>query len=209
MIATQGLVTFVIAGVLLNLTPGPDVLYVVARSASQGRAAGMVSALGIGAGCLLHIVAAVVGLSALMTKMPVAQDVVRGGGAAYLVYLGVRALMSAEKPADVAEITPASLGRLFWQGALTNAMNPKVGLFFIAFLPQFVDPARGSLPIQFLVLGLIFNVNGTLVNLAYALVASRFGGWLRSRFRVSRVLNRISGGIFIALGARLALAGRR
>jgi threonine/homoserine/homoserine lactone efflux protein len=88
-------------------------------------------------------------------------------------------------------------------------MNPKVGLFFVAFLPQFVDPGRGSLPIQFLVLGLIFNVNGTLVNVAYALVASRFGGWLRGRFRVSRVLNRISGGIFIALGARLALAGRR
>jgi threonine/homoserine/homoserine lactone efflux protein len=208
------LLAFVLAGLLLNLTPGPDVLYIVARSTSQGRAAGMVSALGISAGCLVHIAAAAAGLSALMVQVPIAYQIVRWAGAAYLVWLGVRALV--DKRAGVGPqalapqaLAPQPLGRIFWQGVLTNVLNPKVALFFVAFLPQFTEPARGSLGAQFLVLGLVFDFNGTLVNLAWALVASRLGDWLRARFGVSRLLGRLTGGLYIALGLRLVLGERR
>jgi threonine/homoserine/homoserine lactone efflux protein len=206
---THGLALFVVAGLLLNVTPGPDVLYIVARAASQGRTAGFVSALGIGAGGLLHISAAVAGVSTLMMRLPAAYEVVRWLGAAYLLYLGVRALVRKAPAAELQRLESQKLGRVFWQGFLTNALNPKVALFFAAFLPQFVDPARGSLPVQFLLLGLIFNVNGTIVNLAYAALASSAGTWLRGRLGAGRVLDRLTGLLFIGLGIRLALASRR
>jgi threonine/homoserine/homoserine lactone efflux protein len=209
MLDLHGLIPFILAGLLLNLTPGPDVLYIVARSTSQGRAAGVVSALGIGAGCLVHIAAATAGLSALMVKLPAAYQVVRWAGAAYLIYLGVRALLKKSGPAGREPLAPQRLGRIFWQGVVTNVLNPKVALFFLAFLPQFTDPGRGSQPLQFLLLGLIFDFNATLVNLGYALVASRLGDWLRGRLGASRALDRLTGGVFIALGVRLALLGRR
>lgn len=208
---THGLLLFIAAGLLLNVTPGPDVLYIVARAVSQGRTAGFVSALGIGAGCSVHIVAAIAGVSTLMMRLPAAYETLRWLGVAYLVYLGVRALLR-KAPAAGAELQKFDgygLGRVFWQGFLTNALNPKVALFFAAFLPQFVDPARGSLPVQFLVLGLIFNINGTIVNLAYAAVASSAGTWLRGRLGARRVLERLAGLLFISLGIRLALASRR
>jgi threonine/homoserine/homoserine lactone efflux protein len=209
MLSPEHLVAFVIAGLLLNLTPGPDVLYIVARSASQGRAAGLVSALGICAGCFVHIAAAVAGMSALMMRLPVVYEAVRWAGAAYLVFLGVRALLQKASPHKLQQLEEAKLGRIFRQGLVTNALNPKVALFFAAFLPQFVDPTRGSVALQFLLLGLIFNFNSAFVNMGYALLASRFGGWLRTRFHASRVLDRVAGGVFIALGVRLALAERR
>jgi threonine/homoserine/homoserine lactone efflux protein len=206
---THSLPLFVAAGLLLNVTPGPDVLYIVARAASQGRTAGFVSALGIGAGGLLHIGAAVAGVSTLMMRLPAAYEIVRWLGAAYLLYLGVRALLRRAPAAELQKFDNQNLRRIFWQGFLTNALNPKVALFFAAFLPQFVDPARGSLPLQFLLLGAIFNVNGTVVNLAYAAVASGAGTWLRGRLAASRVLDKFAGVLFIALGVRLALASRR
>jgi threonine/homoserine/homoserine lactone efflux protein len=199
---------FILAGLLLNLTPGPDVLYIVARSTSQGRGAGIVSALGIGTGCLVHILAAACGLSALMAMLPLVYRAVRYAGAVYLIYLGVRALLSKTKP-DGHGLEAASLNRIFLQGVLTNVLNPKVALFFLAFLPQFTDSARGGLVCQFLVLGFIFDFNGTLVNIAYALVASKLGDWLRTRFSVRGLLNRLTGGLFIAIGLRLALADKR
>jgi threonine/homoserine/homoserine lactone efflux protein len=204
----QQLIAFVVAGLLLNLTPGPDVLYIVARSTSQGRSAGLVSALGIGAGCLVHVTAAAAGLSALMVQLPVAYQVVRWVGAAYLVWLGARAIMQKRTPLTPQVTAAQPLARIFWQGVLTNVLNPKVALFFLAFLPQFTDPARGSLGAQFLELGLLFDLNATFVNFAFALAASRFGDWLRKRFDIAHVLNKITGGIFIALGLRL-LAGTR
>lgn len=206
---THSLALFVAAGLLLNITPGPDVLYIVARAASQGRTAGFVSALGISAGCLVHIVAAVAGVSTLMMRLPAAYEVVRWLGAAYLLYLGARALLRRAPAATLQKFDSHDLGRVFWQGFLTNALNPKVALFFAAFLPQFVDRDGGSLPVQFLVLGLIFNVNGTIVNLAYAAIASSAGTWLRGRLRRGRVLDRFAGLLFIVLGVRLALASRR
>jgi threonine/homoserine/homoserine lactone efflux protein len=210
---THGLALFVAAGLLLNITPGPDVLYIVGRAASQGRKAGFVSALGIGAGGLLHILAAVAGVSTLMMRLPAAYETVRWLGAAYLFYLGLRALFrrgpAAQAETELKKFERDGLRRVFWQGFLTNALNPKVALFFAAFLPQFVDPARGSLPLQFLLLGLVFDVNGTIVNLAYAALAGSAGSWLRGRLGGGRVLDRFAGLLFVGLGIRLALASRR
>lgn len=203
------LVAFVVAGLLLALTPGPDVLYIVARSTSQGRAAGVMSALGVGAGLLVHIAAATCGLSALMMTLPAAYDLVRWIGAAYLVWLGVRTLAQKQNTLEVRGLAAQSLARVFWQGALCNVLNPKVALFFLAFLPQFTDATRGPLAVQFFVLGFVFAFNGTLVNLGWALAASRLGDWLRARLGVAQWLNRTTGGVFIALGVKLALAERR
>jgi threonine/homoserine/homoserine lactone efflux protein len=202
------LLLFVGAGLLLNIAPGPDVLYIVGRSLSQGRLAGVVSALGIAAGCLVHIAAAAFGLSALILALPLAYDIVRYAGAAYLVWLGVRAFRAAPI-GRVQALQPVPLGRIFRQGMVTNMLNPKVAIFFLAFLPQFTDAGRGPLALQFLLLGSIFVVNGTVVCLAYALAASWLGGWLSARYGVSTWLNRTMGGLFIALGLRLALGDRR
>jgi len=200
---------FVGAGLLLNITPGPDVLYIVGRSLGQGRVAGAVSALGIATGCLVHIAAGALGLSALIVAAPVAYDAVRYAGAAYLAWLGFRALVSRHDGLEVKSLTPVPLGRIYGQGIVTNVLNPKVALFFLAFLPQFTDPSRGSLPLQFVMLGLVFVINGTLVCLGYALAASWLGDWLKSRYAFSTWLNRAMGGLFIALGLRLAFDSRR
>jgi threonine/homoserine/homoserine lactone efflux protein len=202
------LAVFLGAALALNLTPGPDMLYVAARSTSEGRRAGIVSALGIGAGTLVHITALALGLSALLSAVPLLYDGVRLAGAAYLVWLGLRALLRPAASASDAPPTPAPLGTIFRQGVVTNVLNPKVALFFLAFLPQFVDPARGSAAAQIVALGLLFDVQGTLVNVLVALAASRAGHALR-RGRAARVLHRITGGVFLLLGARLALASGR
>jgi threonine/homoserine/homoserine lactone efflux protein len=200
---------FMVAALALNLTPGPDMLYVVARAGSEGRAAGVASALGIAAGCLVHTLALAAGLSALLVAIPAAYEVVRYAGAAYLVYLGVRALAGrgAEKP--TAPPAPTPMAAVFRQGVLTNVLNPKVALFFLALLPQFVDPRRGSAALQIVVLGLLFNISGTLVNLAVAALASRATGFLRERERGVRAVQRLAGAVFLGLGARLVMAGRR
>lgn len=203
------LLTFVGAGLLLNITPGPDVLYIVGRSLSQGRLAGVVSALGISAGCLVHVAAAALGLSTLMLTVPLAYDVVRYAGAAYLVWLGVRALMSRSGGLALPEMAHASHWATFRQGMVTNALNPKVALFFLAFLPQFTDASRGPLALQFVVLGLIFIANGLVVCLGYALAASWLGGWLTRRYDIHAWLHRAMGVLFIGLGLRLALGTRR
>jgi len=207
MFELHDLLIFLGAGLALNLTPGPDMLYVAARSTSEGRRAGVVSALGIGAGTLVHIAALALGLSALLAAVPLLYDVVRLGGAAYLVWLGLRALLRPAAAHDAAPPPPAPLTTIFRQGVVTNVLNPKVALFFLAFLPQFVDPARGSAAAQIVALGLLFDTSGTIVNVLVALAASRAGGALR-RGRAARVLHRVTGGVFLLLGARLALEGR-
>jgi threonine/homoserine/homoserine lactone efflux protein len=205
----ESLLVFITAGLLLNITPGPDVLYIVGRSLGQGRSAGVVSALGISAGCLFHVAAAAFGLSALMVALPLAYDVVRYAGAAYLVWLGLRALVSKSSPFQMQRVESAPLGRIFRQGMLTNVLNPKVALFFLAFLPQFTDPTRGPLAFQIIMLGLIFIANGTVVCLAYAFSASWLGDWLKTRYDIATWLNRAMGGLFVVLGLRLALGHRR
>jgi threonine/homoserine/homoserine lactone efflux protein len=205
----RALALFVAAGLLLNFTPGPDMLYVLGNSVGRGRRAGVVSALGIGGGTLVHTLAAALGLSALLASSPLAYDVLRYAGAAYLIYLGVRTLLSRGTALTAAAKTGAvPLFALFRQGVLTNVLNPKVALFFLAFLPQFVDPSRGGVVWQFAFLGTCFNTTGTLVNSGVALVAGTLGEWASGRPGVSRVQRWFTGSVFLALGARVAAVGR-
>ncbi|MDB5367188.1 MAG: Lysine exporter protein [Rhodospirillales bacterium] len=200
----DALLLFIAAGLLLNITPGPDMLYVITRSVGQGRAAGLASALGIAAGCFAHILAAAFGLTALLAAVPSAFDAVRLSGAAYLVWLGFRQLGLRRGTAVMSHAPSAApLGRIFRQGVATNLLNPKVALFFLAFLPQFVDPARGDTALQFLALGTLFDVNGLLVLTAIVLAASRLRG-LFDGGGAQRTLERVMGAAFIALGVRLA-----
>ena len=203
---------FLVAALALNFAPGPDMLYVLGRSLGQGRKAGVVSALGIFVGCLVHITAAALGLAALLEASATAYNVIRYVGAAYLVYLGVRMLLN--KQAQIALVNgnsspPAGLTRIFTQGVITNVLNPKVAMFFVAFLPQFVNAARGPVVFQIAVLGLIFDVGGTLVNIGVALFAGHIGNRLRQSARAARFQKWITGSIFIGLGIRLGLAGKR
>lgn len=195
--------TFLIAALALNLSPGPDMLYVIGRSVGQGRKAGIVSSLGVFVGCWVHILAAAVGIAALLRSSPVAFNVVRYVGAAYLIYLGIR--MLAQK-ADLTsqQLKTQSLGAIFRQGAITNMLNPKVAIFFLAFLPQFIDAQRGSVALQIVVLGLIFNVGGTLVNLAVAYAGGTLGELLRRNQSIARLQRHFTGLIFMGLGLRLA-----
>lgn len=204
----HSLLLFLAAGIALNFMPGPDMLYVAARGASEGRAAGIVSALGIGAGTLVHITLVALGLAALLAAVPIAYTIVRVGGAIYLIYLGVRALRSQTSMA-LQRVEPAPLWTVFRQGVITNVLNPKVALFFLAFLPQFVDPSRGNPALQVVALGLLFDTTGTLVNFAVALGSSRAAARLRGSGRAASVLHRLTGALFIGLGLRLAFTSRR
>ena len=205
---THDWILFATATLALNLTPGPDMLYISARSIAQGRRAGVLSALGVAAGCFVHTLLVAFGLAGILARVPVAYDVVRYAGAAYLVYLGIRMLIA--RP-SAGPLSPAfeSGRRVFLQGVITNVLNPKVALFFLAFLPQFAAPARGALWWQFVVLGALFNLSGTLVNLTVALVASTTQGLASSGERAGRWLRRLSAAVFVGLGARLAIAGSR
>ena len=206
----ESLLLFMSAALALNVTPGPDMLYVIARSTGDGLRAGIASALGIGAGTLVHIAALALGLSALLRTAPLAYDVIRWAGAVYLIWLGIRAIRSARQPLAADARPAASLGAIFRQGAITNILNPKVALFFLAFLPQFVDPARGDPIFQIVMLGLLFDLSGTLVNLGVAVIAGRARGWIQSRGgerrRMIEVLRYGTGVIFMALGVRLAFS---
>ena len=209
MLGTHDLLLFVGSGLLLNVTPGPDTLYVVGRGTTQGLRAGVVAALGIGAGTLVHISAAAFGLSAIPAASAGAFTAVKLIGAAYLVYVGLSLAFSSSTPLDqtgTTPLAPASLGTVFMQGFLTNVLNPKVALFFLAFLPQFVESDAANKPLAFLFLGLVFNVNGTLRNLFIAWSAARVSAGLRQRAAALKWFNRCVGGIFVALGIRLALA---
>lgn len=205
---SHSLLLFLAAGLALNFTPGPDMLYVAARGAAEGRAAGIVSALGIGAGTLVHIALVALGLAALLSAVPVAYATVRLAGAAYLIYLGVRALRSR---ADLTtpRVKAAPLLAIFRQGVLTNVFNPKVALFFLAFLPQFIDSSRGNPALQVVALGLLFDTTGTLVNLAVGIGSSSAAARLRGAGRTSAALHKITGVLFIGLGIRLAFSSRR
>lgn len=206
---TEGLLLFVLATLTLNVTPGPDMLYVIARAAGQGRSAGIVSALGIAAGCVVHTLLVACGVAGLLRTAPAAFEVIKYAGAAYLIYLGVRALTARRRAEADPRVAPSGLGRVFVQGALTNLLNPKVALFFLAFLPQFADGSRGPVALQILMLGLLFNLLGTTVNVVVALAASFAGGRLRSRVGDSAALRWLTGCALIGLGVRLALLERR
>jgi threonine/homoserine/homoserine lactone efflux protein len=199
---------FAAASLAFLVIPGPSVFYIVTRSLVQGRRAGVTSMLGVQAGGLVHVVAAAFGLSALIASSATAFTVVKYAGAAYLVFLGLRKLLAhgGEEPAPEEPSGPVPLSRLFWHGVVVNVLNPKTALFFLAFLPQFVDPAAPLAP-QMLVLGLLLVGLGVLSDGTYALLAAGAGRRLRSTFASRRTLERLSGGVFVALGVVAAVAG--
>jgi len=210
MLPLTALPLFLLASWALNIAPGPDMLYVLARSANQGRRAGLVSALGIAGGTVIQTTLVALGLAGILAAVPLAYDVVKFVGAGYLIYLGIRALLSRQSKLETPQIgQTTALWHIFAQGVVTNVLNPKVALFFLAFLPQFTSPAYGSVPLQIVILGMLFNLSGTLVNIIVALLAGSLGGWLKSHARASRILNWLTGGIFIGLGIRLAFLQRQ
>jgi threonine/homoserine/homoserine lactone efflux protein len=202
---------FALASLLLNITPGNDMIYVASRSVGQGTRAGIVSALGIMAGCMVHVLAAVAGLSAIMAGSALAFSMVKYVGAGYLVYLGVRALVN--RKAATFGINARSerqpYGKLFWQGVLTNVLNPKVALFFLAFLPQFVELSRGHPQWRILFLGAWFDAGGTLVNILVAILIGRMSDWLRHNPRWLLIQEKITGIVLLALGIKVALTTKK
>jgi threonine/homoserine/homoserine lactone efflux protein len=205
------LIAFCAAAFAIIVLPGPAVLYIVARSLHQGRLAGVVSATGVAVGGLVHVAAAVLGLSALLVSSGPAFAVVKFAGAGYLIYLGVRTLLAR----DAADAVGAAVGQagvqplpaVFWQGAMVNILNPKTALFFLAFLPQFVDQT-GSVPLQTLLLGLLFLSLAWISDGLYGLLAGSVGVRLRGP-RVARAQRQLAGGIYLVLGLVAATVGER
>ena len=202
------LALFVGAALLLLVVPGPAVLYIVTQSVAYGRRAGIASVAGITTGTLVHIAAATVGLSALLASSALAFDVVKYLGAAYLIVVGMRRLAGLEPPEEPQLPRMGELGRLYRQGIVVNVLNPKTALFFLAFLPQFVEPDRGAAWPQILVLGLLFAALGFVSDGVWALVAGSLGERLRRSRRFPLVRRYVSGSVFVGLGAAAALTGR-
>jgi len=199
------LALFVGAALLLLVVPGPSVLYIVTQSVSHGRRAGIASVAGITTGTLVHIAAATVGLSALLASSALAFDVVKYLGAAYLIAVGIRRLAGLEREHEPRLGRPRDLGRLYRQGIVVNVLNPKTALFFLAFLPQFVEPARGAAWLQILALGLLFAALGFLSDSVWATVAGTLGDRLRRSKHFPAVQRYVSGSVFVGLGAVAAL----
>ncbi len=206
MFGTHDLPLFILSGLLLNMTPGQDTFYILGRTLSQGRAAGLYSALGISAGCLVHTVLAAVGISAILAASPVAFATMKYAGAGYLVWLGLRLLLTNRVAADLAAFERGSGWAVFRAGLLTNVLNPKVAIFFMAFLPQFVSPAAESRALAMLFLGSVFVAGGMVWCLCLVLAAARVSTRLRRQPSASLWLNRLAGAVFVGLGVRLAVA---
>ena len=202
------LALFSLAALALIVVPGPAVLYIVARSVDQGRRAGVVSALGIGVGGLVHVLAATVGLSALVVSSARAFEAVKYAGAAYLIVLGVRRLLTREEaPEDRGDVQRAPLGRVFRDGVVVNVLNPKTALFFLAFLPQFVDPDAGPVALQTAVLGFVFVSLALASDSLYGLAAGTLGGALRRSRAYAGAQRWVSGSVFVGLGLATAVSG--
>ncbi len=204
------LALYAVTAIVVLLVPGPAVLFVVSQSLRQGRRAGIASVLGIHAGTLVQVLVAVLGGSALLLTSALTFSVVKYLGAAYLVYLGVRKLLGRDEPLAIeAGAQPMSAARLFCRGMLVNVLNPKLALFFFAFLPQFVDPSRGAVPVQVATFGIVFVLLGLCTDGSYAVVAGTVGPWLRGHARLLRGERYVVGTTFIGLGVAAALTGSR
>ncbi|WP_126600380.1 LysE family translocator [Dictyobacter aurantiacus] len=195
--------------IVICIIPGPDMLYIIARSTGQGRSSGIVSCLGIATGGVLQTTAVALGLSGLFLAVPVAYEVIKFAGALYLIYLGVRTLLSREEMLAGTGSERTGLLRAFFQGALTTLLNPKVAFFYLAFLPQFVDPARGAVPLQLLLLGLLFNLVSLSIDSSISLLASALGIWLKRHVGAAKIIQKLTGGILVGLGVRLAFSSRQ
>ncbi|SMD38106.1 resistance to homoserine/threonine (RhtB) family protein [Reichenbachiella faecimaris] len=200
--------TFLIAGILLILTPGTDTMYILGRSISQGKKAGLMSALGISTGVLVHCLFATLGLSIILAKSALAFEVVKYLGATYLIFLGIKSIVA--KPQDSFELdhpsNNKSLKKIYMSGVLTNVLNPKVALFFLAFIPQFVDPGYSQSALTFSLLGFTFLIMGTVWCLLLAFFASILSGRMRANYKFKTWLDRVTGMMFIGLGIKLAMA---
>src|SRR5680860_185646 len=191
------LLTFAIAATLLIIVPGPNVIYIISRGIDQGRRAAIASAAGVEAGMLFHIGAAVLGLSALVASSELVFSIVKYAGAAYLVWMGITSLRARVSNLEAPGISRrASYSRLFTQGMIVNILNPKVGLFFVAFLPQFIDPGRGSATVQILVLGGVFFTIAVISDLVYAFASGSIGSWLSARASIARQRDRFAGIVY-------------
>lgn len=209
MIDPSKLYLFIGAAIALLLIPGPAVLYITTRSATQGRVAGLVSVLAIETANLIQAVAAGLGLSAILLSSALAFDVVKYLGAAYLIYLGIRKLISADNGAETEEVKKESLSRIYWQGFAVNILNPKTALFFFAFLPQFVDPSRGNVTVQNLMLGGIFVGLAIISDSMYALLASSLAEKMTKNKSFKRGQRYFAGFVYIGLGITTALTGSK
>ncbi|MEP7134793.1 MAG: LysE family translocator [Chloroflexota bacterium] len=209
MIAASQLFFFMGAALALLLLPGPAVLYITARSATQGRVAGLVSVLAIETANFVQAVAAALGLSAILLSSALAFDVVKYLGAAYLIYLGIRKLFSSDNGTEDETVKQESLSRIYWQGFAVNILNPKTALFFFAFLPQFIDPSKGNVVGQNLLLGAIFVGLAIITDSMYALLASSLAGKLAGNKRFQKGQRYFAGLVYIGLGITTALAGAR
>jgi threonine/homoserine/homoserine lactone efflux protein len=205
MFGTEHLSLFVASGLLLNITPGQDTLYIVGRTVSQGRRAGILSVLGISSGSVIHTIAAAYGLAAILATSAQAYAVIKLGGAAYLAYLGVRMMLSGPVARDVSTFGRDSAWSIYRAGLFSNVLNPKVALFFLAFLPQFVAPTADSRVLAFLFLGSVFVVNGTLWCLFLVWAASAINERLRGAPSSGLLVKRAVGAMFVGLGVRLAV----
>jgi threonine/homoserine/homoserine lactone efflux protein len=202
---STSLLAFVAAALVVLLIPGPGVMYVLARSLSQGQRAGLVSVLGLSAGAFVHVIAATIGLSALLVASAAAFGIVKLLGAAYLIYLGIRALMTHQPSVDVEMPAPRSLRRLFTDGVIVSVLNPKVAVFFLAFLPHFADPSRGSVSVQMFVLGSLYCALAVFTDGTYALLAGRLRHWMRGPIARGSLPRYASGAVYIGLGVSTAL----
>src|ERR1035438_9740559 len=204
------LLLFMTAAIVLLVIPGPAVLYIVARNVDQGRKAGLASSSGVATGGLIHVLAAALGLSALLASSATAYSFVKYAGAAYLIYLGIRKLREPSHAADeVKHVEPSSLRHIYVQGIVVQALNPKTAIFFFAFLPQFVDPALGSVTLQFLALGMLFNVMGFTSDSLWALAAGSAADWLKRNRTFLRHQNYVAGTVYLGLGLATAASGSR
>ncbi len=201
------LLVFLGASLVLLVTPGPAVFYIVARSIDQGKLAGMVSTLGVAAGSCVHIVAAALGISALIASSAVAFNVIKLVGAAYLIYLGVRKFLVPDPVETNVTVARRRLREIFVQGVIVNVFNPKTALFFLAFLPQFIDVGKGHVALQMILLGLIFALLGILSDGTYAVAAGSFGRWLKGHAGILRAQRYFAGSVFITLGVLTAATG--
>jgi threonine/homoserine/homoserine lactone efflux protein len=200
------LAVFAVAAFALIIVPGPNVLYIVTRGVSGGRLVGLVSVAGVAAGVVVHVLAAALGLSALIASSALALGTLKYCGAIYLAYIGIRTLLRHDGAIVAGPVEERRLGRAFVQGALTNILNPKVTLFFLAFLPQFIDPARGNPTTQILVLGFVFFAIGLCSDSVYAVAAGSLGAWLQTRHAFWRRQRFFTGGVYLALAAVAAFA---
>ena len=205
MFGTQNLSVFLVAAISLILLPGADTLYIITRSIAQGRKAGIVSVLGVSTGVFFHTTAAAFGLSAILATSATAFIIVKWIGAVYLIYLGIQMFISDNSSEDINVTTEnKSLWKVYYQGFLTNILNPKVALFFLAFLPQFVDPASSNKILSFLFLGCLFITIGTLWCLFVALLSAKASLFVHSKTQFINITRKITGVIFIGLGIKLA-----